>query len=129
MKQYYVYILASRKNGTLYVGMTHDLIKRAYEHKSDLIDGFTKKYKVHRLVYYEETNDPQSAILREKQMKKWNRQWKIELIEALNLNWEDLYEDLVGSRDPRFSPAVLLGGRGDDSFSLHETRESSNELS
>ena len=84
MKPCYVYILASKKNGTLYIGVTSDLVKRVYEHKNDLIHGFTQKYHVHRLVYYEETNSPDSAITREKQIKKWKRQWKIELIEEFN---------------------------------------------
>ena len=93
-KQYYLYITASKKNGTLYIGVTDNLLRRIYEHKNNLIDGFTKKYNVHKLVYYEETNDILSAIKREKQMKKWKRQWKIELIEKFNLNWKDLYYDL-----------------------------------
>jgi putative endonuclease len=90
MKSYYIYILASRKNGVLYVGVTNNLIKRAYEHKNNLVDGFTKKYNVHRLVYYEETSDVENAILREKRIKKWNRQWKINLIEKNNPNWDDI---------------------------------------
>jgi len=76
-----VYILASRRNGTLYIGVTSDLVKRAYEHKQDLIEGFTKQYGVHQLVYFEMHEDMVSAITREKQLKKWNRAWKIELIE------------------------------------------------
>jgi putative endonuclease len=95
MKQYYVYILASRKNGTLYIGVTNDLLKRAYEHKNNLIEGFTEKYKVHILVYYEETGSIEEAILREKRIKKWKRQWKINLIEKLNPNWDDLYYSLI----------------------------------
>jgi putative endonuclease len=83
-RNYYVYILASQKNGTLYLGVTSDLVKRIYEHKNDLVGGFTKKYKVHRLVYFETTNDVYGAIQREKQLKKWNRQWKIRLIEEKN---------------------------------------------
>jgi putative endonuclease len=95
MKQYYVYILASRKNGTLYIGVTSDLAKRIYEHKEKLIDGFTKEYNVHVLVYYEQHNEIEEAILREKQMKKWNRQWKIRLIEENNPEWKDLYEEIL----------------------------------
>ena len=95
MNPYYVYILASRKNGTLYTGVTNNLIKRVYEHKNNLIKGFTKKYHVHDLVYYEEYNDVIEAISREKQIKKWNRQWKIELIEKLNPDWKDLYIELT----------------------------------
>jgi len=95
-KQYFVYILASRKNGTLYIGITNDLLKRLYEHKNNLADGFTKKYGVHNLVYYGIHNDASNAITREKQLKKWNRQWKLELIEKTNPAWNDLYDDLSG---------------------------------
>ncbi|MHB1686411.1 MAG: GIY-YIG nuclease family protein [Ignavibacteriaceae bacterium] len=95
MKQYYVYILASKKNGTLYIGVTNDLIRRIYEHKQGVIEGFTKKYKVHNLVYFEVTNDVNAAIKREKAMKKWNRKWKIELIEKMNPEWKDLYVNLT----------------------------------
>jgi len=95
MKQYYVYILASKKNGTLYVGVTNNLLKRVYEHRNNLIGGFTKKYDVHSLVYYEMYNDIYRAIAREKRMEKWKRQWKIELIEKSNPWWKDLYQDLV----------------------------------
>ncbi len=95
MKTYHVYILASKRNGTLYIGMTDNLARRVYEHRNDLIEGFTKRYQVHRLVYAEETNDVESAIRREKQLKKWNRKWKLELIEKVNPEWRDLYEDLL----------------------------------
>jgi len=95
MKQYYVYILASKKNGTLYIGVTNNLLKRVYEHKNNLVGGFTQKYNVHNLVYYEEHNNIGKAITREKQMKKWKRQWKIELIEQFNAQWRDLYCDMV----------------------------------
>jgi len=91
MKEYFVYILASKRNGTLYIGMTNDLIKRVFEHKSDIIEGFTKKYSVHILVYYERFSDVYSAIAREKRLKKWKRQWKIDLIEKDNPQWRDLY--------------------------------------
>ena len=94
-KQYYVYILASKRNGTLYIGVTSDLIKRVYEHKQRLVEGFTKKYDVHQLVYFEITSDVEGAIKREKQLKKWNRIWKIELIESRNPEWRDLYNDLL----------------------------------
>jgi len=90
-----VYILASRRNGTLYVGVTGDLIRRIHEHKTDLIDGFTKQYQAHQLVYFEQHDNMESAITREKQIKKWNRQWKLELIEESNPNWQDLYESLL----------------------------------
>ena len=95
MKQYYVYILASKRNGTLYIGVTSDLFKRIYEHKANLVKGFTEKYKVHKLVYYEATDNVESAITREKQLKKWNRNWKLELIESTNPKWHDLYDELV----------------------------------
>jgi len=95
MKTYFIYIMASKKNGTLYIGMTSNLIRRVYEHKNNLIEGFTKKYRVHTLVYYEHTTDVNAAIMREKQMKKWKREWKINLIEKENPNWNDLYEDLL----------------------------------
>ncbi len=93
--EYYVYILASKKHGTLYIGVTNDLIKRVFEHKNNLVEGFTKKYGVHQLVYFEQTGDINSAITREKQLKKWRRQWKIELIEEKNPEWKDLFLGLV----------------------------------
>ena len=86
--------MASKKNGTLYIGVTNNLIKRIYERKNDLFDGFTKKYDVHKLVYFEETNDIHSAIYREKRLKKWKRRWKIDLIKKINANWKDLYDEL-----------------------------------
>ncbi len=95
MHDYFVYILASKKNGTLYIGVTNNLVRRVFEHRQDIIDGFTKKYKVHMLVYYEYVNDVHSAIEREKTIKKWNRKWKIDLIEKSNPNWNDLYPDLI----------------------------------
>jgi putative endonuclease len=95
MKQSYVYILASRRNGTLYVGVTSDLVKRVYEHKQNIIDGFTKKYGVHTLVYYEIHEDVREAIAREKRIKKWNRTWKLRLIEEINPEWRDLYNELA----------------------------------
>ena len=95
MKSYYVYILASKKNGTLYIGVTDDLIKRIWQHKNDLVEGFTKKYKVHTLVYFEDTPDIISAIQREKLLKRWKRKWKLELIEKENPNWRDFYDDLI----------------------------------
>lgn len=95
MKQPCVYILANQRNGTLYTGVTSDLIKRVWEHKNDQAEGFTKKYTVHLLVYFEQHEDMNAAITREKQIKKWNRAWKLRLIEALNPNWNDLYETLI----------------------------------
>ncbi len=93
--QYYVYLLASKRNGTLYVCVTSDLIKRVYEHKDNLVGGFTKKYNAHNLVYFETTEDINSAIIREKQLKKWKRAWKIELVEKNNPEWRDLYFELI----------------------------------
>jgi len=93
-KEYFIYILANKKNGTLYIGITNNLIRRIYEHKNDLIDGFSKKYGIHNLVYYESYNDVRDALNRETQMKKWNRKWKIELIEKSNPEWNDLYNEL-----------------------------------
>ena len=93
--QYYVYILASRKKGTLYIGVTSDLARRIYEHKYDFVEGFTKQYKVHSLVYFEITESIESAIDREKKLKKWNRAWKIRLIEKINPEWRDLYSELI----------------------------------
>jgi putative endonuclease len=90
-----VYILASQRNGTLYVGVTSDLVKRVWEHKNDAVDGFTRKYGVHDLVYYELHADMLAAITREKQLKKWDRAWKIELIETGNPEWRDLWEEIV----------------------------------
>ena len=91
---YYVYILASKRNGTLYIGVTNNLIRRVYEHKEGIIEGFTKKYNVKMLVYFEWVTDANGAIKREKQLKKWNRKWKIELIEKNNPEWKDLYYEL-----------------------------------
>ena len=95
-KAYWVYILASALGGTLYIGVTNDLVRRVYEHRMGLADGFTKKYAVHRLVYFEQYNDVELAIQREKRLKKWNRAWKIRLIEEANPNWNDLYPKIAG---------------------------------
>ena len=100
MKSYYVYILASKKNGTLYIGVTSDLKKRVYEHKSRMVGGFTKKYQVDKLVYFEETTNSISAITREKQIKKWKRDWKINLISKNNPKWKDLYNNLLCPSGP-----------------------------
>ena len=94
-KQPAVYILASKRNGTLYIGVTSDLPKRAWEHKNDVVEGFTKRYRVHRLVYYELHEDMESAIRREKHMKKWNRAWKLELIEKQNPDWSDVWDGIL----------------------------------
>ena len=96
MLQYYVYILSSGKYGTLYTGVTRDLVGRVYQHKTNQVEGFTKKYGVHQLVYYEIHTDVFEAILREKQIKKWNRDWKINLIERDNPHWLDLYDGING---------------------------------
>jgi putative endonuclease len=90
-----VYILASKRNGTLYIGVTSNLAKRIWEHGSDLVEGFTERYGVHRLVWYELHESMESAIQREKRLKEWKRKWKLELVEGLNPNWEDLYPTLV----------------------------------
>jgi putative endonuclease len=95
MNEYAVYILASKRNGTLYVGFTNDLVKRVYEHKNDLVEGFTKKYGVHTLVYYETGGSYEGTLQREKQIKEWQRKWKIELIEKHNPEWKDLYSDII----------------------------------
>ncbi|MCZ6450034.1 MAG: GIY-YIG nuclease family protein [Deltaproteobacteria bacterium] len=94
-KQPAVYILSSKRNGTLYIGVTSNLQKRTWEQKNNLVEGFTKKYGVHRLVYYELHEDMVEAIKREKQMKKWNRGWKLELIERQNPSWRDLWEGII----------------------------------
>ena len=94
-KQSYLYILASKPHGTIYIGVTNDLVRRVYEHKNDLVSGFTKTYSVHDLVYYEVHSDMREAILREKRLKKWSRKWKIELIEETNPKWKDLYHSLM----------------------------------
>ena len=94
-KQPAVYILASKRNGTLYVGVTSDLVKRIWEHENDLVEGFTKRYGIHRLVWYELHESMESAIVREKRLKEWKRAWKLELIEGMNPNWQDLYPTIV----------------------------------
>ncbi len=88
-------MLSSKKNGVLYIGVTSDLVKRVYAHKNNLVEGFTKKYHVHKLVYYEECSDVYAATTREKQLKKWNRAWKVGLIEGKNSGWNDLYYNLL----------------------------------
>jgi len=95
VNNYYVYILASKRNGTLYIGVTNDLLRRVYEHKNDFVKGFTSKYGVHQLVFYEQCESHESAITREKQIKEWQRKWKPELIEKLNPLWKDLYDEFT----------------------------------
>ena len=94
--QYYVYIVANKKNGTLYTGMTNNLIRRIYEHRTEMKPCFTQRYRTKRLVYFETFNNIYDAIQREKKIKKWNRQWKINLIEKNNKSWKDLYPGLIG---------------------------------
>ncbi len=90
-----VYILASQRNGTLYIGVTSDLVKRSWEHKENLVDGFTKRHNIHNLVYYEFHETMTEAIQREKQMKKWRRAWKLSLIEEQNPEWRDLWNEII----------------------------------
>lgn len=94
-KAYYVYILASKRNGTLYIGVTSDIVRRVGQHRERLIDGFTQRYDIKRLVWFETHEDVKAAITREKQLKKWNRSWKIKLIQAGNPDWRDLYDELI----------------------------------
>ena len=94
-KQPAVYILASKRNGTLYIGVTSDLVKRIWLHKNNMVEGFTKRYSVHRLVWYELHESMESAITREKRLKNWKRQWKLKLIESSNPEWQDLYHSIV----------------------------------
>lgn len=96
MKQFYVYILASSRNGTLYVGVTSDLAARIWQHKDKVVGGFTKQYRVGQLVYYETFDDVEEAIQREKSVKRWKRNWKLSLIEKSNPGWRDLYNEIVG---------------------------------
>ncbi len=93
-KIFYVYILANNRNGTIYVGVTSDLVKRIWQHKSGEIKGFTRKHNIKTLVYYEIHETAESAIHREKRLKEWQRKWKLELIEKVNSNWYDLYDEI-----------------------------------
>ncbi len=93
---YYVYLMTSRKHGTLYLGVTNNLVRRVYEHKSKAVRGFTARYNVDRLVWFEYYDDPTNAIEREKDIKKWRRNWKIRLIEEVNPQWDDLYDGITG---------------------------------
>jgi putative endonuclease len=96
-RSYYVYILANRIGGTLYIGVTNDLVRRVYEHRQKQVESFAKKYGVDRLVYFEQFHDTENAIKREKRLKRWNRAWKIRLIEEHNPNWDDLYLSMAGA--------------------------------
>ena len=93
---YFVYCMASRRNGTLYLGVTNDLVRRVYQHKTKALGGFTARYGVNLLVWYECYDDPTTAITREKELKKWRRAWKLELIEKMNPSWRDLYDEICG---------------------------------
>ena len=104
MKEPCVYLLSSRYHGTLYTGVTSDLIKRVWQHKSDLVAGFTRKYGVHQLVWYELHATMHEAIAREKAIKEWKRAWKIELVEQSNPQWRDLYDGIIGKTGSRRSP-------------------------
>ena len=95
MKQYYIYIITNNYNNVLYIEVTSDLIKRIWQHKNKLVEGFTKKYNVNKLVYYEITNDIKSAIKREKQLKNWHKDWKLNLIKEFNPAYEDLFEKII----------------------------------
>lgn len=94
-KQYYVYLLTTKNDGPLYCGVTNDLVRRVWEHQEGFVAGFTKKYNVKKLVWFEIHSGPVEAITREKRIKKWNRAWKVELINSFNPSWKDLFEDLV----------------------------------
>ena len=110
---YYVYILTSRRNGTLYVGVTNNLIRRVFEHRNNLVKGFTEKYGVHTLAYYEDCQSIESAIRREKQLKEWQRKWKLSLIEETNPEWRDLYDEIApGFRLPACAGTGFAGMTG-----------------
>ncbi len=102
-KQYYVYVLTNKSNKVLYIGITNDLVRRMFEHKNKLVNGFTKKYNLMKLVYYEATGDVESAIRREKQIKNWHRDWKINLVNQFNPEWRDFSEEFL--RDAETSSA------------------------
>ncbi len=104
MKCYFVYILASCKNGTLYIGVSNDLYRRVQEHKHGLVEGFSKKYHTHKLVYFQQFKDVRNAIAREKQLKKWNRAWKIRLVEETNPDWDDLFYHYCPTQETGFPP-------------------------
>jgi len=101
MSKYYVYIMASKRNGTLYIGQTNNLVERVCAHKKGTASVFTKKYNVKNIVYYEKHNDAEKALVREKQMKKWNREWKLRLVEEVNPSWKDLFNGITGSPPTR----------------------------
>ena len=94
-KSYYVYIMANNRRGTIYIGVSGDLVRRVYEHRNELVPGFTKKYHIHSLVYYEDTCDVDAALNREKHLKHWLRKWKLSLIEGMNPEWKDLWSEIA----------------------------------
>lgn len=108
MKNYFVYILASKRNGTLYTGVSNNILRRVIEHKRKLVKGFTEKYNVDKLVWYEQTSDIRIAIQREKQIKKWLRKWKLELIEETNPDWKDLFYE-IGGNDEMLRSDYIIG--------------------
>lgn len=95
LRDYYIYILTNKNNTTFYIGVTNDLVRRIHEHKNKVVDGFTKKYKLKKLVYFEQCNDINSAIAREKQLKGWHRDWKLNLIKDMNPQFKDLYPQIL----------------------------------
>ncbi len=101
-----VYILASKERGTLYVGVTSDLVKRVWEHKNDVVEGFTRRYRVHDLVWFEQHETMETAILRERSIKEWKRAWKLRLVEDFNPAWHDLYPDLIAQAGGQLDPGL-----------------------
>ena len=114
-RSFWVYILANKLGGTLYIGVTNDLVRRVYEHRTDAVPGFTKKYAVHHLVYYEQFSDIENAIRREKRLKKWPRAWKTQLIEKTNPNWDDCF-----LRSPALEFTGLPAFAGNDAVWIHQ---------
>ena len=112
MKNYYVYILTNKRNGTLYTGVNNDLLRRVIEHKRKINEGFTKRYNLTKLVWFEQSTDIRWAIQKEKQMKKWRRKWKIELIEETNPEWKDLFYE-IGGTDEMLKPDFYIGNYAD----------------
>ena len=121
MKRYFVYILASQRNGTIYVGSTSDLIQRIWQHKNNIVSGITAKYSVHELVQYEEHQNIIEMARREKRLKNWCREWKLNLIEGFNPSWRDLYEDISAQLDPADKP------RDDGREAIHATMPPRND--
>lgn len=113
MKIFCVYILANKRNGTLYTGVSNNLLRRIIEHKRKIKEGFTKKYNITKLVWFEQTDDVRLAIQKEKQIKKWNRKWKLNLIEQTNPEWKDLYYE-IGGTDELLKPDFEIGNYDDE---------------